>query len=209
MAVGDLVGALEVLDLDAGVAEGQHHAAAELLGEREGGRLELADSPGRRDLEGIAAPDRVIRRFVHTQIVARCTACKDSGRLPDAVESPDRRPSGHTMTSRGNAQARFQRAIRRRHVLAAEMAARELGGLSLSEALSLCLLYEAGGDPRFERAFRKWLGRVRRDEALTHEQVELLRAAAGALGSPFRVLGLAALLGACRELHLPQPTLPE
>jgi hypothetical protein len=113
------------------------------------------------------------------------------------------------MTSQGSAEARFQRAVRRRHVLAAEMAARELGGLSLSEALSLCLLYEAEGDPRFERAFRKWLSRVRREHALTHEQVELLRAAAGALRSPFRELGLLVLAEACRKLRLPPPTRAE
>jgi hypothetical protein len=113
------------------------------------------------------------------------------------------------MTSQGSAQARFQRAVRRRQVLAAETAARELGGLSLSEALSLCLLYAAEDDPRFERAFRRWLGRARRDHALTHEQVELIRASAGALRSPFRELALAVLEGTCRELRLPLPTLPE
>jgi hypothetical protein len=89
-------------------------------------------------------------------------------------------------------------------LLAAEMAAREMGSLSLSEALSLCLLYEADGDPRFERAFRRWLGRVRRDHALTHAQVELLRAAAGALSSPFRVIALRVLEETCRELRLPR-----
>lgn len=44
------------------------------------------------------------------------------------------------MTSQGSARARFQRAVKRRHLLAAETAARELGTLSLSVALSLCLL---------------------------------------------------------------------
>jgi hypothetical protein len=44
------------------------------------------------------------------------------------------------MTSQGTAHGRFQRAIQRRHVQAAEMAAREMGGLSLADALSLCEL---------------------------------------------------------------------
>src|SRR5438132_1157107 len=87
------------------------------------------------------------------------------------------------MTSQGTARGRFQRAIKRGHLLAAETAARELGALSLSDALALCLLYEAETDPRFERAFRRWLSRVRRDRTLTHEEVEFLRATAGALGS--------------------------
>ena len=37
------------------------------------------------------------------------------------------------MTSQGTAHGRFQRAIHRRHVQAAEMAAREMGGLSLAD----------------------------------------------------------------------------
>ncbi len=112
------------------------------------------------------------------------------------------------MTSQGTAHARFQRAIKRGHLLAAETAARELGALSSTDALALCLLYQREGDPRFESAFRRWLGRVRRDRALSHEEVELLRAAAGALGSPLRDLGLTVLEQACLKWRLPLPTLP-
>jgi hypothetical protein len=42
------------------------------------------------------------------------------------------------MTSQGTARGRFQRAIHARHVQNAEIAAREMGGLSLADALSLC-----------------------------------------------------------------------
>jgi hypothetical protein len=111
------------------------------------------------------------------------------------------------MTSQGTAHARFTRAIKRGQLLAAEMAARELGSLSLSDALSLCLLYEREADARFERAFQRWLSRVGTEHALTHEQAELLRAAAGALDSPFRELALSVLVGTCRELRLPSPTI--
>ena len=55
------------------------------------------------------------------------------------------------MTSQGAAHARSQRAIQRGHLLAAETAARELGTLSLSDALSLCRLYERDRDPWLER----------------------------------------------------------
>jgi len=112
------------------------------------------------------------------------------------------------MTSQGTAHGRYQRAIQRGNVLQADMAARELGTLSLSEALSLCLLYEAVGDPRFERAFQRWRRRVVREKALRHEQVQLLSAAAGALGTSFRPIALDTLMAACRWLGLPQPTLP-
>jgi hypothetical protein len=113
------------------------------------------------------------------------------------------------MTSQGTAAGRFQRAIQQRNIVRADLAARELGSLSLSEALSLCLLYEAEDDPRFERAFQRWLSRVRREKALKHEEVELLRAAAGALSTSFRAVALEALLVACRELGLPLPTPPQ
>jgi hypothetical protein len=49
-------------------------------------------------------------------------------------------PAAIAMTSQGTAAGRFQRAIVRGHVMDAEMAAREMGGLSLAEALSLCEL---------------------------------------------------------------------
>ena len=63
------------------------------------------------------------------------------------------------MTSQGTPCGRFQRAIHRRHVQAAEMAAREMGGLSLADALSLCELL-ANTDPvRYERAALRWLQR--------------------------------------------------
>jgi hypothetical protein len=51
------------------------------------------------------------------------------------------------MTSQGTAHGRFQRAIHRRHVQAAEMAAREMGGLSLADALLLCELWRTSTRP--------------------------------------------------------------
>jgi hypothetical protein len=63
------------------------------------------------------------------------------------------------MTSQGTAHGRFQRAIQRRHLNAAEMAAREMGGLSLDDALSLCELLAELFPPRFERAAVRWLQR--------------------------------------------------
>ncbi len=119
--------------------------------------------------------------------------------------SPQRRL---LMTSQGRAQASFQRAIKRGHLLNAEIAVRELGTLSLSEALSLCLLYEREGDAKFERAFRRWLGPRPRQSPLGHEEVELLRCVAGALGSRLHQAALSVMVEACRELRLPPPTLP-
>lgn len=77
-------------------------------------------------------------------------------RLSSAKPSPQR-PS--EMTSQGTAHGRFHRAIHRRHVQAAEMAAREMGGLSLADALSLCELLANTDPARYERAALRWLQR--------------------------------------------------
>jgi hypothetical protein len=63
------------------------------------------------------------------------------------------------MTSQGTAHGRFQRAIAGRNLLNAEMAAREMGHVSLSDALSLCELLAATDPQRYERAALRWLQR--------------------------------------------------
>ncbi len=63
------------------------------------------------------------------------------------------------MTSQGTAHGRFQRAIHRRHVQAAELAAREMGGLSHADALALCELLANADPARYERAALRWLQR--------------------------------------------------
>jgi hypothetical protein len=68
-------------------------------------------------------------------------------------------PAVGTMTSQGTPHGRFQRAIHRGHVQAAEMAAREMGGLSLADALSLCELLANVDPARYERAALRWLQR--------------------------------------------------
>jgi hypothetical protein len=64
------------------------------------------------------------------------------------------------MTSQGTAHGRFQRAIHRRHLQAAEMAARVMGGLSLSDALSLYELLANVDPARYERAALRWVAAV-------------------------------------------------
>jgi hypothetical protein len=63
------------------------------------------------------------------------------------------------MTSQGTARGRFGRAIQRRHLDAAEMAAREMGELSLEDALSLCALIVDLDRTRADRAALRWLQR--------------------------------------------------
>lgn len=63
------------------------------------------------------------------------------------------------MTSEGHAYARFQRALSRRNLAAAEDAARELAQLSLDDALQLVHLYAERRSAKFERAATRWLAR--------------------------------------------------
>ena len=64
------------------------------------------------------------------------------------------------MTAQGSARTRFRRAIEGRWIFHAELAARELGQLTLGEALDLVLLYaEAEASAKFERAAIRWHSR--------------------------------------------------
>jgi hypothetical protein len=64
------------------------------------------------------------------------------------------------VTSQGSAHGRFRRAVDRRNVVQAEMAARELGRLALPDALDLVALYARTSDPKFEPAAVRWLARL-------------------------------------------------
>jgi hypothetical protein len=63
------------------------------------------------------------------------------------------------MTSQGTAHGRFTRAVANGNLREAEMAARELGGLSLDDALKLCVMLAERDPQRFERAALRWLSR--------------------------------------------------
>lgn len=64
------------------------------------------------------------------------------------------------VTSQGTAHGRFQRALERGSLEQAEDAARELGWLSLVDALALVVVYARRGSPKFEPAAVRWLARL-------------------------------------------------
>jgi hypothetical protein len=73
-----------------------------------------------------------------------------------------RRPSGpdwRAVTAQGNPRAIFKRAIERGNLMLAEATARELGRITLDEALSLLFLYAEKEPAKYERAALRWLGR--------------------------------------------------
>lgn len=63
------------------------------------------------------------------------------------------------VTAQGSALTRFRRAVERKSLFNAELAAREMGRLDLQDALSLVLLYAGADDPRFDRAATRWIAR--------------------------------------------------
>lgn len=77
------------------------------------------------------------------------------------------------MTSQGTAHGRFQRALQRRHVREAEMAAREIGRLSLIDALALVACYARTGSPKFDQAAVRWLTRLAKEEHTSLREVRL------------------------------------
>jgi hypothetical protein len=86
------------------------------------------------------------------------------------------------MTSQGTAHGRFVRAIRDRHLRRAEMAARELGGLRLADALDLTLLIRETDRWRYERAAVRWLERFIEERRPTLGETALASAALAEVG---------------------------
>lgn len=64
------------------------------------------------------------------------------------------------MTSQGTAHGRFTHAIKQRSLFQAELAAREMRGLSLPDALELVVLIALQAPHRLERAAVRWHGRL-------------------------------------------------
>jgi hypothetical protein len=86
------------------------------------------------------------------------------------------------MTSQGSVHGRFSRAIRNRNLLNAEIAAREIGELSLPDALAFCLLLAEVDPQRFDRAIARWHARfVLAAPGITADEAALTLSAAKGL----------------------------
>ena len=64
------------------------------------------------------------------------------------------------VTSQGSAYSRFQRALSTGNLQLIEAAAAELPKVSLEDALAILIVLAQRGDPRFERAAARWVGRL-------------------------------------------------
>jgi len=69
------------------------------------------------------------------------------------------------MTSQGTAHGRLTRAIQQRNLWAAEISLRELGGVSLEDALGYLDLLAEQKPEKLERAAVRWHGRLETEAA--------------------------------------------
>jgi hypothetical protein len=98
------------------------------------------------------------------------------------------------LTAQGQPRAIFKRAVENGNVLVAEMAARELGRISLEESLALTALVVQKDPGRRSRYTVRWLLRLlQEDENLTIEDAGLAASALGALGGRGHAESLATL----------------
>ena len=104
-----------------------------------------------------------------------------------------RRPSGNRYDVAGDSPRKIERAIHRRHVLAAEMAAREMSGLCLADALMLCELLANADPQRYERAALRWLERLINERLPPLTEVALAASALAELRHGRRNIGVETL----------------
>ena len=64
------------------------------------------------------------------------------------------------MSTKGSPYARFRRSLETQKLSIVLMAAAELGHVRLDDALEILSLMARDGDPRFEKAAARWIGRV-------------------------------------------------
>jgi hypothetical protein len=70
------------------------------------------------------------------------------------------------LTSQESAHGRFARALAQRNLRGAEIAAKEMGGLSLIDALDYLVLLAAVRPDRFDTAAVRWHGRLELESPL-------------------------------------------
>ena len=86
------------------------------------------------------------------------------------------------VTAQGHPLTRFRRALDRRNIFGAELAAREMGYVSLPDALALLALYAAEDSPKYDKAATRWLARLALEtDDLQLRDVQLAAAALAAL----------------------------
>jgi len=99
------------------------------------------------------------------------------------------------VTAQGHPRTIFRRALDRDNLLVAEAVAREIGRVSLAEALDLTALIARKDPRRRSRAAVRFLERLLDERRLTIEEAALAATALGALGGPGHTAALGTLVG--------------
>lgn len=87
------------------------------------------------------------------------------------------------MTAQGHPRAIFHRAIQRQNLVVAEVTAREIGSVSLDEALELVCLVAEKAPERLDAYARRWVSRLLQERALTLAEIDVVVSALRALPS--------------------------
>jgi hypothetical protein len=89
------------------------------------------------------------------------------------------------LTAQGSPRTIFRRAIEHGNVMIAEATAREIGNITLAEALQLVALIAQKDSPRHSRYAVRWLRRLLEErKGTTIEEATLAAASLLALGGP-------------------------
>ena len=110
------------------------------------------------------------------------------------------------MTPQGSPHTTFQRALKQGSLVIAEMTAREIGWISLKDALELTILVAQQDSPRYPRYSARWLERY-----LGEERGATLADAAFALGclaaltGPMPADAIASLRAMAERVAKPRP----
>jgi hypothetical protein len=86
------------------------------------------------------------------------------------------------VTSQGSLRHQFQRALERGSAVDAISAAKAMGGLTLGDALALCVVMAERSPQQYERAAGRWVSRfVEETPDASLDEVQLITAALAAL----------------------------
>lgn len=139
----------------------------------------------KRRVPAAAAVARVEPRWPGVHLVPRAPSCEHL-----------------FVTSQGSLRHQFQRALERGAVTDAISAAKAMGGLSLGDALALCVVMAERDPARYRRAAARWVSRfVEEAGDVSLEEAHLVTAALAALPTK-RYLALAVLRELIRDCRL-------
>jgi hypothetical protein len=103
-------------------------------------------------------------------------------------------PGWRRVTAQGSPRTVFKRAIEHKSLTVAEMTAREMGAVTLDEALALVVLVAELRPERLDAFARRWFARLAEEKSLTLAELDLAVTALRALPSTRAAAALAQLL---------------